>query len=201
MSYAAKLVYNTHNWVAPSGHVHNGVGIHVNIGLNGYNFGMEEWLNRPLLHERNLGYLDCYRSSVHPGVADIIRLFTFHNGTVYHVGNVYGVRQLTDGEITDIRNELHQANWLGEINHDFVPLDDPRPILQHIEYQHIWTRNAIVAATGEGFMLNIEYKKLEMFERNQWRNLTAIDPQVNTKWRRISKRYNVNASSNNLHWF
>lgn len=201
MTYAAKLVYNTHNWETPSGNVHNRVGIHVNIGLNGYNFGMEEWLNSPLLRDRNLGYLDCYRSSAHPGVADIIRLLTFHNGIVYHVGNVYGVRQLIDGEITDIRNELHQANWLGEINHDFVLLGDPRPILQHIEYQHIWTRNAIVAARGEGFMLNIEYKELEMFERDQWRNLTAIDPQVNTKWRRISKRYSVNAASNNLHLF
>lgn len=201
MTYAAKLVYNTHNWETPSGHVHDGVGIHVNIGLNGYNFGMEEWLNRPLLRERKLGYLDCYRSSAHPGVADIVRLFTFHNGTVYHIGNLYGVSQLANGEIAGIRNELYQANWLEEINHDFVPLDDPRPILQHIEYQHIWTRNAIVAPAGEGFILNIKYEKSEMFERNKWRNLTAIDHQVNNKWKKISRRYRVNAELNNIHWF
>ena len=120
---------------------------------------------------------------------------------MYHIGNLYGVSQLANGEIAGIRNELYQANWLEEINHDFVPLDDPRPILQHIEYQHIWTRNAIVAPAGEGFILNIKYEKSEMFERSKWRNLTAIDHQVNNKWRKISRRYRVNAELNNIHWF
>jgi hypothetical protein len=67
-----------------------------------------------------IGFIDCYRASEYQKV-DVLHLFTFNssNKTVYHIGNMYGVKQIHYSEIEQIRQKLH---WLKSIEEDFKTL-------------------------------------------------------------------------------
>ncbi len=190
--YAAKLVHNINNWVSVSGYAQTGITVNINIKKS-YYFGLEEWINNPILRKMKVGYLDCYRASIHLGLADKIALFSYdpRNTNIYHVGNVYGVEQLNDNNIPAIYPNLNPNNWLNQVEHDFHNIGDLRAILNHIEYMHCWNALHINDDIGNAFILNIRYKEIEFFEPSNRVNITHLNRLVNNKWKRLSRRYTV----------
>lgn len=191
MAYASKLVHNTNNYNSVTGVAQTG--IFVNNNKKPYYFGLEEWNNQKTLKQKKVAYIDSYRAFNRIGIAERIALFSFNpiNTNVYHCGNLYGVRQLENKEIPELREYLNQNNWLNIVGDSFNEIGDVRPINEHTEYMRCWNSNNIVASTGKGFILNISYKKLELFEPENWVNLTHIIPEVNVRWHYLRQRYTL----------
>jgi len=189
--YASKLVYNTNNYTSVLGNAQTG--ILVKNKKKPYYFGLEEWNNQPLFKKKKVAYLDSYRRFVRVGTADRIALIYYNpnDKTVYHYGNLWGVRQLQNKEINELRDYLNNNNWLQLVENSFNSIADLRAINAHTEYMRSWNSNNIIAGTGESFILNIEYEKAEFFEQDKWINLTKIIPAINNKWRKLNQRYTV----------
>ena len=199
MTHAAKLVWNTSNWEFPTAQANNGVIVAPNHGGESYYYGLEEWLNNSTLRTNKIGYIDCYRASRHLGNADIILLTCSPiDGKVYHVGNMFGVEQLHDGHIFEIKNDLG-LNWVNnQIIGDFTRIEAvPNPAGASIYRQNNWDTQHISATPPGGFMCNVRYDKLEIFGENNRISLTDIDPLINTRWRYLGRRFILeNASFN-----
>ena len=56
--------------------------------------------------------------------------------------------------------------------------------------------NTIVGDTAQSFVLNIEYKKLEIFPEKT--NLTSRIPEINNRFRRLRKLYTIPAEWENI---
>ncbi len=185
--FAAKLVFNNSAWQHPTKLVTEGTGIFV--PSSDLYFGLEEWLNHPVLKELKIGFIDCYRASEYSEKVDVLHLFTFNssNKTVYHIGNMYGVKQIHYSEIEQIRQKLQEQHWLKSIEEDFKAIG----VSKINEYLKIWSSNVIVGSTAESFMANVHYEQIELWDKKDWKNLTKQNPKVNTSWRRLSKRYSA----------
>jgi len=196
MTHAAKLVWNEDNWVKPSGLAQVGVPV---PATEPYKYGLEEWLNNETLRKHKIGYLDCYRSDKREGIADIM-LFTLNpnDRNVYHVGNVCGVKQQlnTPANISAIKAILPE-DWLKKpIEVDFVRIEGNIPSLGMPVYkENNWNTTNIISTPPTGFMANIKYEKLEIFDKSKWVNLTEMDSSINAKWRKLGIRY-INANAN-----
>lgn len=183
--FAAKLVFNNSAWQRPTKLVTEGTGIFV--PSSDLYFGLEEWLNHPVLKELKIGFIDCYRASEYPEKVDVLHLFTFNssNKTVYHIGNMYGVKQIHYSEIEQIRQKLQEQHWLKSIEEDFKTLG----VSKINEYLKIWSSNVIVGSTAESFMVNVHYEQIELWDKKDWKNLTKKNPMVNKSWRHLSVKY------------
>lgn len=207
MTYATRLFYNNANWEHPTNVDHNaflnnGYGMIVNLGNDlTYRFGFEEWLNNNILRNQKLGFLESYRHIHYPEVADKILLYTKIGNDIFHVGNLYGVRQLTNDLIPQIRQELLMMEWNNVIENDFDLLDDNRVFQEHLEYQQHWQSQSIVINNIEcGFCININYKKIEFYSSNSFVNLSALDNQNSFyhNWQYLSTRFNLQNHINKL---
>ena len=189
--YASKLVYNTNNYTSVSGNAQTG--ILVNNNKKPYYFGLEEWNNQPILKKKKVAYIDSYRRFLRLEIADKIALICYNpnNKNVYHCGNLWGVRQLQNKEINELRVYLSKNNWLQLVENSFNAIGDLRTINAHTEYMRCWNSKDIIAGTGKSFILNIEYEKAEFFEQDKWENLTKIIPAINNKWKKLNQRYTV----------
>ena len=189
--YSSKLVYNTNNYTAVSGNAQTGM--LVNNNKKPYYFGLEEWNNQPILKEKKVAYIDSYRRFVRLGIADKIVLIYYNpnDRIVYHYGNLWGARQLQNKEITELRDYLNRNNWLQLVENSFNAIGDPRRVNAHTAYMRCWNSNDIIAKTGKSFILNIEYERADFFDKKDWKNLTKIIPEINTKWRHLNHRYAV----------
>ena len=190
MTHAAKLVWNEDNWVKPSGLAQVGVSV---PATKPYKYGLEEWLNNETLRKNKIGYLDCYRSDKREGVADIM-LFTLNltDRNVYHVGNICGVNQLVDtrANISAIKAILPDDWLINPIEVDFVRIEGNAPSIGMPVYQkNNWNTDNIVSKPPRGFMVNIKYEKLEIFDKSKWVNLTEMDRKINKSWRYLGVRY------------
>jgi len=107
---ASKLVHNN-NWTSASRLAQDGIFVNSNKKKS-YYFGLEEWINNPVLRKKKVGYIDSYRSFFRIGVADRIALFTFNpdNRRIFYVGDLYNVQQLNDKEIAPLRTEWLSHN-------------------------------------------------------------------------------------------
>jgi hypothetical protein len=192
---ASKLVFNNSNFTSVSGVAQTGIFVPREDGLieNSCYFGLEEWINNPMLLSRKFGYIDSYRRTTRTGVENRIVLFMFNpiDKHIYYVGNLYGVQQLTDQDINQIRDNLLNENWLDIVQRDFNNIGDQRLIQNHNEYMKCWNSERIVGPTGECFVVNIKYKKLEIFPEKYWVDLTILNHQVNKKWRKLIDLYDV----------
>jgi len=188
MTHAAKLVWNEDNWVKPSGLAQVGVSV---PATEPYKYGLEEWLNNETLRKHKIGYLDCYRSDKREGIADIM-LFTLNltDRNVYHVGNVCGVKQLIDNDIPTIKNSLTDDWLINPIEVDFVRIEAGAPSIgMPIYNNNNWNTTNIISPPPKGFMVNIKYEKLEIFDKSKWVNLTEMDRKINRSWRYLGVRY------------
>lgn len=191
---ASKLVYNNNNYTAVSGLAQAGIWVPSNkLVKRGYYFGLEEWMNTSILKEMKLGYIDSFRRILRPGVEERVVLFMYNpnDNQIYYIGNLYGVEQLNDQDIDQIRINLINENWLDIVQTDFNNIGDQRLIQNHKEYMKCWNAQLIVGPTGGSYIVNIKYKKLEIFSKKLLVNLTQINPQINNKWRRLIDLYDV----------
>jgi len=196
MTYAARLVWNIDNWEYPSGQSKHG--IYVTHHGVGYHYGLEEWLNNKRLRALQIGYLDCYRTSNRGKASVNILLFTVDpsNNHYYHVGIIRGVTQLlAPQDIQQVRMNLGDT-WLpNTIDPDFRRIEHtttgqlPQGKLAY--ENHNWNSTKIDSEPPGGFIVNIRYDKLDLFDRSKWVNLTMKDPDINNLWRRIRNRYKL----------
>jgi hypothetical protein len=188
--FASKLVYNTNNYIAVSGHAQTGILVN---NKKPYYFGLEEWNNQQLLKDKKVAYIDSYRRFVRIGIADKIVLICYNpnDGCIYHCGNLINVRQLENSEIPVLRSYLNTNYWLQLIERSFHAIGDLRPIHTHTEYMRCWNSHNIIAGAGGSFILNVMYEKADFFERKNWKNLSKIIPKINSKWRKLNQRYTV----------
>ncbi|MCX6210812.1 MAG: hypothetical protein NTZ59_15240 [Bacteroidetes bacterium] len=188
MTHAAKLVWNKDNWVKPSGLAQEGVLV---TSENPYYYGLEEWLNNKTLKNNTIGYLDCYRANEYNDIADIM-LFTlnFEDNNIYHVGNICKVSQILNTNIPPIKTMLTN-NWLiNPIDADFVRIEGlPPSVGMPIYRQNNWNTSNIVSSPPTGFMVNIKYEKLVIFNKKDWVNVTEMDSKINTQWKHLGTRY------------
>ena len=64
--------------------------------------------------------------------------------------------------------------------------------------QNNWNSLNIISPSPSGFMVNIKYEKLQIFDSKYWVDLTDLDSTINSKWQRLTKRYILaNARFNN----
>ena len=189
---SSKLVHNTNNYTAISGDAQCGVLVN-NANRVNYFIGLEEWNNNKILQKLKIAYLDSFRLCVRPNEIDKILLFSFNpiNRHIYLVGYLYGVKQIKDTEIQEIRNNLLEENWLQEAQQDFHNIGDFREIENHNQYYNCWNSNTIVAEPGKNFILNVRYDNIKIFEYPYKINFTNLFPELNSKWRRLSILYNI----------
>jgi hypothetical protein len=190
--YASKLVYNENIWESVSGHAQAGVSVHKNF------FGFEEWINNSFLKSKKLGYIDSFRAYRRDKKYDRIALFMYNpmDKNVYYVGNLYKVVQLKDADIQKYRDTLNQENWLGQIKRDFDKTTTLNNSNAFQSYSNCFNSNTIVGDTAQSFVLNIEYKKLEIFPEKI--NLTSRIPEINNRFRRLRKLYTIPAEWENI---
>ncbi len=180
--YASKLVWNNNKWTNVSDLAQSVVFVDYRR-KNSYYFGLEECLNNPILKKMKVGYIDSYRANTFHCIAERIALFTFclSNRQVFYVGDIFGVYQISDKEIDELRNALIQHNWLEEVENRFHNIGDVRAINNHIEYMRCWNSNNVVGETGRSFILNIRYEKIKFHRPINLTDLT--DREVNIKWK------------------
>jgi hypothetical protein len=191
---ASKFVFNNNHYTAVSGLAQLGILVPSNKLLKrAYYFGLEEWMNNPILKELKLGYIDSFRRTLRTGVEERVVLFMYNpnDNQIYYVGNLYGVEQLNEQEINQIRINLNNENWLEIVQTDFNNIGDQRLIQNHKEYMKCWHAQLIVGPTGGSFIVNIKYKKLEIFSEKERVNITKLIPEVNNSWKKLSILYNV----------
>jgi hypothetical protein len=198
MNYAARIVWNIDNWEYPSGLTDHGISVSHKNG--DYHYGLEEWLNNKRLRELKLGYLDSYRITNRKEASSDILLYTIdpEKNHYYHVGLLYGVSQLDPIDpnlITSVKNKL-SLDWLVDpIEQDFRRIEKT-PAGQNskgkeIYRQNNWNSKKIISEPPGGFIVNIRYDNLELFNRSKWVNLTAKDPEISKRWRFIRHRYEM----------
>lgn len=166
MKTIARIILNTNNWVSPSNSTIKNA-VEVNNGINSYRYGYEEWNNDEQIKALNIGYLECYRHSNFPQVAELIVLvFRDADGDYYHYGNMYNVKQLQNHEVEPLRIELQKINWLKKVESQFnaAPFFDNRNFSNH-HYMGAWNSNKIVTkAQKPGFIFNLKYDKIDIFK-------------------------------------
>jgi len=190
---ASKFVYNDNDWTSVSGLAQTGIIVNRNEqNKKKYYFGLEEWNNSNILRNHKLAYLDSFRSHSRPAMYDHVNLFMFSplEKVIYHVGFMTGVKQLSNNQIPEIRAQLDANNWLNTIEPSFHAINDQRSIIENREYMQSWDSDSIVEKTNDAFILNVTYDSWTIFPIPI--NLTRIDPNVNSRWRRLSVLYNVN---------
>jgi hypothetical protein len=167
MKTIARIILNTNNWVSPSNSTIKNA-VEVNNGINSYRYGYEEWNNDEQIKAINLGYLECYRHSSFPQLAELVLLvYRDADGDYYHYGNMYNVRQLQNLEIEPLRLQLQKIKWLKKVESQFkvAPFFDKRNFLNH-PYLGAWNSNEIInEAQKPGFVLNFEYKSLNILPK------------------------------------
>jgi hypothetical protein len=200
MKIIARIILNTNNWVSPSNStVKNAV--KVNNGINSYRYGYEEWNNDEQIKALNLGYLECYRRSNYPEVAElIILIYRDDNGDYFHYANMYEVSQLKNHEIEPLRKELQKINWLKKVESQFnnAPFFDNRNFSNH-HYTGAWNSNEIVSkAQIPGFIMNVKYKSLYILPKPV--NLTKLAGTDfdNRKIAKLTVRYYLENFMNNF---
>ena len=183
--FASKLVYNENSWESVSGFAQTGVPVHKHY------FGFEEWLNNLFLKSKKLGYIDSFRAYCRDKKYDRIALFMYNpmDKNVYYVGNLYKVVQLKDADIQKYRDTLNQENWLEQIKRDFDKTTTLNNSNAFQSYSNCFNSNTIVGDTAQSFVLNIEYKKLEIFPEKI--NLTSRIPEINNRFRRLRQLYTI----------
>ena len=193
--FAAKLVFNTNNFIQIAGEAQPGLPVNAPLGRAQYNIGFEEWLNNDFLKEQKLGYLDCYRAAMRVGVADVgLFMYDPGNGQIYSVGKLHGVQQLTNNQILGCRATLQIGGFINAVQQHFNILGDIRAIQNNPnhEYWQCFNNNNIVANPGNNFILNIRYESIEIFKIQQRRNLTTLtNGEINDAWRRLGIRYTM----------
>ncbi len=200
MKTIARIIFNTNNWVSPSNSTIKNA-VEFKNGISSYRYGYEEWNNDEQIKALNLGYLECYRRSNFPDVAELIILvYRDDNGDYFHYGNIYNVRQLQNHEIETIRKELQKINWLKKVESQFnsAPFFDTRHFSNH-HYMSAWNSNEIITkAQKPGFVLNVEYKSLNILPKPI--NLTKLAGTAfdNRKISRLRSRYYLDNFMNNL---
>lgn len=199
MFYAARIVRNNHNWERPSGIAEYGVPV-TGQNMCSYNYGLEEWLTNEILQKHQWGYLDCYRASHHKDKDDcdilLFMLCKVNNvSTIFHVGFVCGVKQLNNVDIPNVKATLGE-DWLNiPIEQNFSLIEGNHPSIGRTFYENEnWNSNEIVIDDPNGFIVNIVYSKLILYERKNWVNLTALDSSLNQKWRRFTRRYKIDTT-------
>ena len=115
---------------------------------------------------------------------------------VYYVGNLYKVVQLKDADIQKYRDTLNQENWLEQIKRDFDKTNTLNTSAAFQSYSNCFNSNTIVGDTAQSFVLNIEYKKLEIFPEKI--NLTSRIPEINNRFRRLRQLYTIPAEWENI---
>jgi hypothetical protein len=191
---ASKLVYNNNNFTSVSGVAQTGIYVTRNNKKASYYFGNEEWLNNQTLKKMKIGYIDSYRRTTRLGIEPKIALFMYnrYDSQIYHIGNLYKVKQIIPEEIEEIRQELLQNNWLNYAQEGFNNIGDNRQINQHTQYFNCWNSNNITGDIGKSFIINIRYSRIEIFkEKLQVNNLSLSLPLINKKWKRLVDLYNV----------
>ena len=184
--YASKLVLNSNGWISPTGLASDGVNVN-----NGSFYGFEEWLNSPIFRELKIGYIDSFRTNRSTIPYDRIALFTYLKGNknVYYVGNLYGVKQITYKELLNIRGLLNKRNWIVERKTELDKIFHNSNAFDL--YNRCYNSNIITGATQTTFVCNLKYDRFELFEMKKWVNLTQINPDINSCWRRLKILYNV----------
>jgi hypothetical protein len=200
MKTIARIILNTSNWVSPSNSTIKNA-VEVNNGINSYRYGYEEWNNDEQIKAMNLGYLECYRHSSFPQLAELVLLvYRDADGDYYHYGNMYNVRQLQNLEIEPLRLQLQKIKWLKKVESQFkvAPFFDNSNFLNH-PYLGAWNSNEIVTrAQMPGFIMNIEYNSFKLLP--QPINLTKLAGIKfdNRKISRLKSRYYLENFINNL---
>lgn len=183
--YVSKLVYNSNEWTSPTGLASNGITLN-----NGEVYGFEEWLNNSILKKLKIGFLESFRKRKGTEKIGRIALITFckRTRTVYYVGNLYDVTQITNNQIP-LKRQLLPEDWLDIISADLTR-QFPNTNANEL-YLQCYNSNIISGPIGGSFVFNIKYENLELFPREKWINLTKLNPEVNKRWRRIIHLYNV----------
>lgn len=190
---AAKLISNNRQWIVPTNSENSDVGVLLNLPNDlQIRYGYEEWLFNETLKQQKIGFLECYRHRYYPNMENIMLFANLNQGDLFHVGTVIGVQSLTNKDILPIRETLGQE-WLNYVNqclcfgNNNLNLNVPIGAYQH------WNSQSIIKddLNGQlGFAFNIKYKEIAYLEKPV--NMTSLDPLVNVKWKRLSKRYIVN---------
>lgn len=193
MIHAAKLIWNSNNWISPTfSNDQANFGIKIATKKFNYVFGLEEWLNNDFMKAHKMGYIDCYRASRHVDDTDIL-LFSRNpnNKEIYLIGKIFKARQIKDQEIMQIRDILNSQNWNDTLIKPIFETKESNnnPIGFRQYYNENFTSNTIVGKSPKGFIVNIKYDDIQIFEKRI--SLTELDAIVNTKWRRLSKRYSI----------
>jgi hypothetical protein len=199
--YAAEIIKNSNQWKTPTNSEKRKVAEHIILSNKvQFRFGYEEWFNDSTTNKMKIAYLECYRQSNFKGQKVDIMLFTRDNRNLFHVGMIYGVEQLDYTDINVIIGRLTK-DWLIKIHKDFCknvvqfPFNEIKRVYQHWYSTSILKNNTL---QQDGFAFNIRYDRLELYDKNNWVNLTMKDSTINQKWKRLSKRYIVNNLINPL---
>ncbi len=148
-----------------------------------------------VLVANKIGYLDCYRrrGRSYPLPADIALFTKNPNNELLHVGNIYGVREIHNEEIPEIRELLDLHNWRENVispNFNQLEFYPPGQSVGYGNYEdNNYNSNLVRAANPGGFVVNIRYNKIELFKNPV--SLSQMDPEINISWKYLTVRYRI----------
>ena len=177
----AKTYKSTNNFTTPQSL--SDFGIEVSNGKETKYLGLEEFnFCQTLLHfkfqkKKHVAYIPCFSSKIQSNVDKLELFYLESKGVTYHYATLYGVEQINNNQVSQIRKDLLDAGLVNlvENSQDFyLNYGDLFNTALKI-WKHYFRSNTIVANRGiDRFVVNVFYDKIEFHKpknKKNWANL------------------------------
>ena len=163
----AKTYQSTNNWRAPQSLSTFGIPIIGNritkyLGLEEFNFSLK--VTGIEFENKKLAYIPCFSEKVRPYQSELELFYSAGNNVTMHYATLYGVQQISDNQIIDIRRKLNQEDFMEwvENNQEFRENYDVFFAPAMREFIRFYEESNRIIANGHEvrFVFNVLYDKV-----------------------------------------
>lgn len=162
----AKTYQSTNNWRAPQSLSTFGIPIIGNrmtkyLGLEEFNFSLK--VTGIEFENKKLAYIPCFSEKVRPYQSELELFYSAGNNVTMHYATLYGVQQISDNQIIDIRRKLNQEDFMEWVENNQEFNDNYGGLFDSAlgEYRNFFESKRVIANGHEDrFVFNVLYDKV-----------------------------------------
>ena len=162
----AKTYQSTNNWRAPQSLSTFGIPIIGNrmtkyLGLEEFNFSLK--VTGIEFENKKLAYIPCFSEKVRPYQSELELFYSAGNNVTMHYATLYGVQQISDNQIIDIRRKLNQEDFMEWVENNQEFNDNYGGLFDSTlgEYRNFFKSKRVIAKGHEDrFVFNVLYDKV-----------------------------------------
>ena len=162
----AKTYQSTNNWRAPQSLSTFGIPIIGNrmtkyLGLEEFNFSLK--VTGIEFENKKLAYIPCFSEKVRPYQRELELFYSAGNNVTMHYATLYGVQQILDNQIIDIRRKLNQEDFMEWVENNQEFNDNYGGLFDSTlgEYRNFFKSKRVIAKGHEDrFVFNVLYDKV-----------------------------------------